>query len=176
MKANELEKLYAAHKLTSSRRVKPTDVQVDSTPMVSEVKPIAVLPETIHTKQVVEESITTKEFDANELLKMVNSQGYNISTPQKLGVLSLEESRGKFYEQYMQKRDAKLKEDWKLQREEKEAMLKAMHESLERSKAEMLAKFSRSADIPDLTYVSHSQKIPPLHSTRKNKDQVYICI
>jgi hypothetical protein len=25
MKANELEKLYAAHKLTSSRRVKPTD-------------------------------------------------------------------------------------------------------------------------------------------------------
>ena len=176
MKANELEKLYAAHKLTSSRRVKPTDVQVDSTPMVSEVKPIAVLPETIFTKQVVEESITTNEFDANELLKMVNNQGYNISTPQKLGILSLEESRGKFYEQYMQKRDAKLKEDWKLQREEKEAMLKAMHESLERSKAEMLAKFSRSADIPDSTYVSHSQKIPPLHSTRKNRDQVYICI
>ena len=176
MKANELEKLYAAHKLTSSRRVKPTDVQVDSTPMVSEVKPIAVLPETIFTKQVVEESITTNEFDANELLKMVNNQEYNISTPQKLGILSLEESRGKFYEQYMQKRDAKLKEDWKLQREEKEAMLKAMHESLERSKAEMLAKFSRSADIPDLTYVSHSQKIPPLHSTRKNRDQVYICI
>ncbi|CAN6176196.1 unnamed protein product [Urochloa humidicola] len=176
MKANELEKLYAAHKLTSSRRVKPTDVQVDSTPMVSEVKPIAVLPETIYTKQVVKESITTNDFDANELLKMVNNQGYNISTPQKHGIqhgiLSLEESRGKFYEQYMQKRDAKLKEDWKLQREEKEAMLKAMHESLERSKAEMLAKFSRSADVPDSIYVSHcSQKIPPLQSARKNKDQ-----
>ncbi|CAL5084053.1 unnamed protein product [Urochloa decumbens] len=172
MKANELEKLYAAHKLTSSRRVKPTDVQVDSTPMVSEVKPIVVLPETIYTKQVVKESITTSDFDANELLKMVNDQGYNISTPQKHGILSLEESRGKFYEQYMQKRDAKLKEDWKLQREEKEAMLKAMHESLERSKAEMLAKFSRSADVPDSTYVSHcSQKIPPLQSARKNKEQ-----
>ncbi|KAF8668738.1 hypothetical protein HU200_051924 [Digitaria exilis] len=172
MKANELEKLYAAHKLTSSRRVKPTDVQVDSTPMVSEVKPIAVLPEKIYTKQVVKESITTNDFDANELLKMVNNQGYNITTPQKLGILSLEESRGKFYEQYMQKRDAKLKEDWKLQREEKEAMLKAMHESLERSKSEMLAKFSRSADVPDSTYVSHySPKIPPLQSARKNKDQ-----
>ncbi|OEL21895.1 hypothetical protein BAE44_0017089 [Dichanthelium oligosanthes] len=172
MKANELEKLYAAHKLTSSRRNKPTDVQVDSTPMVSEVKPIAVLPETICTKQVVKEKITTNDFDADELLKMVNDQGYNISTPQKLGILSLEESRGKFYEQYMQKRDAKLKEDWKLQREEKEAMLKAMHESLERSKAEMLAKFSRSADIPDSTYVSHcSQKLPPSHSARRNKDQ-----
>ncbi|CAO1939477.1 unnamed protein product [Urochloa humidicola] len=172
MKANELEKLYAAHKLTSSRRVKPTDVQVDSTPMVSEVKPIAVLPETIYTKQVVKESITTNDFDANELLKMVSNQGYNISTPQKHGILSLEESRGKFYEQYMQKRDAKLKEEWKLQREEKEAMLKAMHESLERSKAEMLTKFSRSADVPDSTYVSHcSQKIPPLQSARKHKDQ-----
>nr|QFR35786.1 erect panicle 2 protein [Jansenella griffithiana] len=172
MKANELEKLYAEHKLTSSRRGKPTDLQVDSTPMVSEVKPATLLPETIHTKQVVRESITTNDFDANELLKMVNNQGYNISTPQKLGIPSLEESRGKFYEQYTQKRDAKLKEDWKLQREEKEAMLKAMHESLERSKAEMLAKFSRSTDVPDSTYVSHcSQKTPPLRSARKNKDQ-----
>jgi hypothetical protein len=41
----------------------------------------------------------------------------------------------------------------------------------------MLAKFSPSADLPDSTYVSHySQKIPPLQSARKNKDQVYICI
>ncbi|XP_066391220.1 COP1-interacting protein 7-like [Miscanthus floridulus] len=172
MKANELEKLFAEHKLTSSRRGKPTDVQVDSTPMVSEVKQTTVLHETIHTKQVVKESITTNDFDAGELLKMVNNQGFNISTPQKLGILSLEESRGKFYDHYMQKRDAKLKEDWKLQREEKEAMLKAMHESLERSKAELLAKFSWSADVPDSTYVSHSsQKIPPSRSARKNKDQ-----
>ncbi|CAD6217121.1 unnamed protein product [Miscanthus lutarioriparius] len=172
MKANELEKLFAEHKLTSSRRGKPTDVQVDSTPVVSEVKQTTVLHETIHTKQVVKESITTNDFDAGELLKMVNNQGFNISTPQKLGILSLEESRGKFYDHYMQKRDAKLKEDWKLQREEKEAMLKAMHESLERSKAELLAKFSRSADVPDSTYVSHSsQKIPPSRSARKNKDQ-----
>ncbi|KAL5659406.1 hypothetical protein ACJX0J_032569, partial [Zea mays] len=172
MKANELEKLFAEHKLTSSRRGKPTDVQVESTPMVSEVKPTMVLHETIHTKQVVKESITVNDFDAGELLKMVNNQEFNISTPQKLGILSLEESRGKFYEHYMQKRDAKLKEGWKLQREEKEAMLKAMHDSLERSKAELLTKFSRSADVPDSTYVSHcSQKIPPSRSARKNKDQ-----
>ncbi|KXG36684.1 uncharacterized protein LOC8079186 [Sorghum bicolor] len=172
MKANELEKLFAEHKLTSSRRGKPTDVQADSTPTVSEVKQTMVLHETIHTKQVVKESVTTNDFDAGELLKMVNNQGFNISTPQKLGILSLEESRGKFYEHYMQKRDAKLKEGWKLQREEKEAMLKAMHESLERSKAELLAKFSRSADVPDSTYVAHcSQKILPSRSGRKNKDQ-----
>ncbi|XP_062186855.1 COP1-interacting protein 7-like [Phragmites australis] len=172
MKANELEKLYAAHKLTSSRRGKSTDIHVDNTPMISEVKPAPVLPEKIYTKKIVKESITTNDFDSNELLKMVNNQGYNNSIPQKLGILSLQESRGKFYEQYMQKRDAKLKEDWKLQREEKEAMLKAMHENLERSKAEMLAKFARSADVPDSAYVSRcSQKIPPLQSSRKNKDQ-----
>ncbi|TVU37929.1 hypothetical protein EJB05_11273 [Eragrostis curvula] len=167
--ANELDKLYAAHKLTSSRRGKATDGQVDNTPVVSEVKPVPVLPEKIYTKQIVKESITTNDFDANELLKMVNNQGYN-SIPQKFGILSLEESRGKFYDQYMQKRDAKLKEDWKLQRGEKEAMLKAMHESLERSKAELQAKFSRSV-APDSAYVSRSQKIPPLQSTRKNKNQ-----
>ncbi|ONM25330.1 hypothetical protein ZEAMMB73_Zm00001d006864 [Zea mays] len=173
MKANELEKLFAEHKLISSRRGKPTDVQVDSTRTVSEVKPITVLHETIHTKQVVKESITTNDFDASELLKMVSNQGFNISTPQKLGILSLEESRGKFYEHYMQKRDAKLKEDWKLQRGEKEAMLKAMHESLERSKAEMRAKFSQSGDVSDSTYVYHcSQKIPPSRSARRNNDQV----
>ncbi|ONM25319.1 hypothetical protein ZEAMMB73_Zm00001d006864 [Zea mays] len=172
MKANELEKLFAEHKLISSRRGKPTDVQVDSTRTVSEVKPITVLHETIHTKQVVKESITTNDFDASELLKMVSNQGFNISTPQKLGILSLEESRGKFYEHYMQKRDAKLKEDWKLQRGEKEAMLKAMHESLERSKAEMRAKFSQSGDVSDSTYVYHcSQKIPPSRSARRNNDQ-----
>lgn len=117
MKANELEKIYAAHKLTSSRRGKSTDVQVDNTPIVSEVKPVPVLPEKIYTKKIVKESITTSDFDANELLKMVNYQGYD-SVPQKFGILSLEESRGKFYDQYMQKRDAKLKEDWKLQRGE----------------------------------------------------------
>ncbi|KAE8771627.1 hypothetical protein D1007_56482 [Hordeum vulgare] len=152
MKANELEKLFAAHKLTTSRRGKSTDAQVDDTPRLSEVKPTQVLPEKICMKQTVTES---NNFDCNELLKMVDNEGHNNSTPEKHGMPSLEDSRGKFYDQYMQKRDAKLKEDWKLQKEEKEAILKAMHESLERSKAEMQAKFSRSA----------------LQSVSRNKDQ-----
>ncbi|XP_051214950.1 uncharacterized protein [Lolium perenne] len=171
MKANELEKLFAAHKLTTTRRGKSTDPQVDDTPRVSEPKPIKVLPEKIDRNQTVTDSMTNN-FDANELLKMVDKEGYNInSTPDKLAMLSLEESRGKFYDQYMQKRDAKLKEDWKMQKEEKEAILKAMHDSLERSKAEMRTKFSRSADLPDSAYVSRAQKIPPLQSAIRNKDQ-----
>uniref|UniRef100_A0ACD5WNV5 Uncharacterized protein n=1 Tax=Avena sativa TaxID=4498 RepID=A0ACD5WNV5_AVESA len=172
MKANELEKLFAAHKLTTTRRGKSTDAQVDDTPRVSEPRPTKVLPEKIYTKQTVMDSMTNN-FDATELLKMVDNEGYkNNSTPDKHDMLSLEESRGKFYDQYSQKRDAKLKEDWKLQKEEKEAMLKAMHESLERSKAEMRAKFSQSSDLLDSTYVSRSaQKISPLQSVIRNKDQ-----
>ncbi|KQK15129.1 uncharacterized protein LOC100830570 isoform X1 [Brachypodium distachyon] len=170
MKANELEKLFAAHMLTTSRRGKPTDAQVEDTPSASELKPTQVLPEKIYTKQTVER--VPNNFDTNELLKMADNEGYNDSTPEKLGILSLEESRGKFYDQYTQKRDAKLKEDWKLQKEQKEAILKAMHESLERSKAEMRAKFSRSGDVSDSTNVSRcAQKVPPLQSVIRNKDQ-----
>ncbi|XP_052162623.1 uncharacterized protein LOC127779764 [Oryza glaberrima] len=168
-KANELEKLFAAQKLTSSRRGKSTDVQVENTPRVNEVKPPPVLPERIYTKQIVKESITN-EFDANELLKMVDTEGYNNNVPQS--IISLEESRGKFYDQYMQKRDAKLKEDWKLQGEQKEATIKAMRDSLERSNAEMRAKFSRSSSVPDSTYISRcAHKFPPSQSVIKDKDQ-----
>ncbi|KAG8079735.1 hypothetical protein GUJ93_ZPchr0007g6203 [Zizania palustris] len=171
MKANELEKLFAEHKLSSSWRSKSTDVQVDNTPRVSEVKPPLVLPETNYMKQNVKESISN-DFDANDLLKMVDNEGYNNDIPQKLGILSLEESRGKFYDQYTQKRDAKLKEDWKLQREQKEATIKAMRDRLERSNAEMRAKFSRYSDVPDSTHVSRcAQKLPPLQSVIKHKDQ-----
>ncbi|XP_040381701.1 uncharacterized protein LOC102709758 [Oryza brachyantha] len=167
-KANELEKLFAAQKLTSSRRGKSTDVQIENTPKVSEVKTPPVLPEKVYTKQIVKENITN-EFDANELLKMVDTEGYSSYMPQS--IISLEESRGKFYDQYMQKRDAKLKEDWKLQREQKEATIKAMRASLERSNAEMLAKFS-SSTIPDSTNVSRcAHKFPPLQSVIKDKDQ-----
>uniref|UniRef100_A0A0E0EEC5 Uncharacterized protein n=1 Tax=Oryza meridionalis TaxID=40149 RepID=A0A0E0EEC5_9ORYZ len=168
-KANELEKLFAAQKLTSSRRGKSTDVQVENTPRVNEVKPPPVLPERICTKQIVKESITN-EFDGNELLKMVDTEGYNNNVPQS--IISLEESRGKFYDQYMQKRDAKLKEDWKLQGEQKEATIKAMRDSLERSNAEMRAKFSRSSSVPDSTYISRcAHKFPPSQSVIKDKDQ-----
>uniref|UniRef100_A0A0D9X1H1 Uncharacterized protein n=1 Tax=Leersia perrieri TaxID=77586 RepID=A0A0D9X1H1_9ORYZ len=168
-KANELEKLFAAQKLTSSRRGKSTDVQVENTPKVSEVKTPPVLPERIHTKQIVKESLTN-DFDANELLKMVDTEGYSNNIPQS--IISLEDSRGKFYDQYMQKRDAKLKEDWKLQREQKEATIKAMRDNLERSNAEMRAKFSQSSSVPDSTYVSRcAHKFPPLQSVIKDKDQ-----
>ncbi|KAF8049365.1 hypothetical protein N665_2227s0006 [Sinapis alba] len=49
-----------------------------------------------------------------------------------------DDSKGKLYEMYMKKRDAKLREEWS----SKEAKLKSMQEALERSRTEMKAKFS----------------------------------
>ncbi|KAJ0008018.1 hypothetical protein Pint_29287 [Pistacia integerrima] len=116
MKANELEKLFAEHKLrvpgdqsSSTRRSKPADVQIEQ-----------------------------------------DNQDYGDSLRQNFSELGLsDESRGKFYEKYMQKRDAKLREEWSSRRVEKEAKLKAMQDSLERSRAEMKAKFSGSLDRQD---------------------------
>ncbi|KAL0694713.1 hypothetical protein Bca4012_061893 [Brassica carinata] len=49
-----------------------------------------------------------------------------------------DDSKGKLYETYMKKRDAKLREEWS----SKEAKLKSMQEALERSRTEMKAKLS----------------------------------
>ncbi|KAJ8560135.1 hypothetical protein K7X08_004193 [Anisodus acutangulus] len=46
-------------------------------------------------------------------------------------------SPGKFYDVYMKKRNAKLRDEWNCKGSEKEAKLKAMEDSLERSTAEM---------------------------------------
>ncbi|XP_020090983.1 uncharacterized protein LOC109711993 isoform X2 [Ananas comosus] len=52
--------------------------------------------------------------------------------------------RGELYGAYMERRDARLREGWRTRMEEKEAQMKAMWESLERSRAEMAARFGRS--------------------------------
>ncbi|KAH0666417.1 hypothetical protein KY285_027623 [Solanum tuberosum] len=46
-------------------------------------------------------------------------------------------SPGKFYDMYMQKRDAKLRDEWNTKGAEKEAKLRAMEDCLERSTAQM---------------------------------------
>uniref|UniRef100_A0A1J3F783 COP1-interacting protein 7 n=1 Tax=Noccaea caerulescens TaxID=107243 RepID=A0A1J3F783_NOCCA len=51
-------------------------------------------------------------------------------------------SKGKLYETYMKKRDAKLREEWS----SKETKLKSMQEALERSRTEMKAKFSAASE------------------------------
>ncbi|KAH1240596.1 COP1-interacting protein 7 [Glycine max] len=159
MKADELEKLFAEHKLRvpgdqsgSVRRVEPADVHVEQSQYrrggVGESTP--QLPSRSNVIEVAASSSNLTSFDAKLVTKMVDSQNYGDALRQNFSDLNLsEDSRGKFYEKYMKKRNAKLQEDWSMNRAEKEARMKAMQDSLERSRAEMKVKFSGSANRQD---------------------------
>ncbi|URE24110.1 hypothetical protein MUK42_18882 [Musa troglodytarum] len=155
MKANELEKLFAAHKLgalseqtTSSQRSRPVDVQEDHVPMVMEKRHAVVLPDQVPEKKyprTIPNNVV--DFDANFLLKMVGNKEHCSSMNQKFDAVSpSDDSRGKFFFKYMQKRDAKLLEEWETERVQKDAKMRAMRDSLEHSQAEMNSRYSGSAD------------------------------
>lgn len=163
MKANELEKLFAVHKLrvpgdqsSSARRNKPADMQVEQAASsqyrkasTEEISP-ALLPDKSTVIEPTSGSSDVTKFNTPPPIKMVDNQDYGDTLRQNFSELSFsDDSRGKFYERYMQKRDAKLREEWGSKRAEKEAKLKSMQDSLERGKAEMKAKFSGLADSKD---------------------------
>ncbi|KAF8023718.1 hypothetical protein BT93_F1030 [Corymbia citriodora subsp. variegata] len=158
MKANELEKLFAEHKLrlpvdqsSSARRSKPADSQIEPVALqhkksaVQEVVPVK-LPEKNLAIDLSGDSDKVTDFHTPPSMKMLDNQGTGTFRKNFSDLSFSDDSRGKFYEKYMQKRDAKLREEWGSKRAEKEAKLKAMHDSLERSRAEMKAKFSGSAE------------------------------
>ncbi|CAI9114471.1 OLC1v1015200C1 [Oldenlandia corymbosa var. corymbosa] len=153
MKANELEKLFAEHKLrvpgdqsNPARRSRPVDKKIEQ-PVNSFYKPsidaaaVGHLDDDISPSTVAGSSKNISKLNDAPLAKTSsNSSELNASSG----------SRGKFYQSYMQKRDAKLKEEWSLKRGEKEAKLKEMQDNLERSRAEMKARFSgATADSQD---------------------------
>ncbi|CAH2037183.1 unnamed protein product [Thlaspi arvense] len=69
-------------------------------------------------------------------------------------------SKGKLYETYMKKRDAKLREEWS----SKETKLKSMQEALERSRTEMKAKFSAASEKRQDSISSTRQRAEKLRS------------
>ncbi|KAK6914650.1 hypothetical protein RJ641_019767, partial [Dillenia turbinata] len=157
MKANELEKLFAEHKLrvpsdqsVTSWRGKPVDVvEVFGG---SENKKAAAdgihaqIPDEITVVETIGSYSSASNLNAGSQKRLVYNLDHGSNMKQNYSELGLSDDfRGKFYDKYMQKRDAKLKEEWDSKRAEKEAKLKAMHDSLERSRAEMKAKFSGSA-------------------------------
>ncbi|KAJ4949967.1 hypothetical protein NE237_026799 [Protea cynaroides] len=157
LKANELEKLFAAHKLrvtgdqpSSVRRTKGPDAQVEQLASAVYRTSDEVTPIQLHEKNTVREpfgsSSNVVEFDHSSLIKMVDNQDYgNTLRPNISDFGSSEDSRGKFYVRYMQKREEKLREEWISKGAQKEAKMKAMQDSLEQSRAEMKAKFSGSS-------------------------------
>ncbi|XP_073064568.1 uncharacterized protein [Primulina eburnea] len=139
MKANELEKLFAQHKLRTpgdqficSRKVEPE---------TNGMQHIAVFsPKFYDNHQHIEPSSISRN----------TSHTYGDTTSNDFPMLSISEgSRGKFYDRYTQKRNAKLREEWSSNRAEKEARLKSMQDSLERNRSEMKIKLSGSAGKRD---------------------------
>ncbi|XP_071741975.1 uncharacterized protein [Rutidosis leptorrhynchoides] len=137
LKANELEKLFAEHKLrapveqpNNARRTKPSEDQ--HTPV-----PTKVFEPKTKLKSPVELTEIDGQLHRDALQRSFSEVGIS------------EDSRGKFYDGYMRKREEKLKEQWGSNKMEKEARLKAMHDSFERSNAEIKAKLSWSADRQD---------------------------
>ncbi|KAJ7951465.1 COP1-interacting protein 7 [Quillaja saponaria] len=163
MKANELEKLFAEHKLrvpgdqsSSARKAENSDASTEQTERSRYQKPAAVelTPPQLHGRNTVIEptgsSSNVKNSYTSSLVKMVENHNYGDALRRSFSEFNYaDDSRGKFYEMYMQKRDAKLREEWISNRVRKEAKMKAMEDSLEQSRAEMEAKFSGSLDRQD---------------------------
>ncbi|GKC39875.1 hypothetical protein Tco_1052259 [Tanacetum coccineum] len=128
VKANELEKLFAEHKLgvpgdqpNPTRQSKASDVESDQTTRLAYRKQVA---DPIPEQQRIFESP----------IPVMDSGGRNHNRLLQAEVEYSDDSRGKLYDSYMKKRDARLGESWDSNRAEKEARMKAMNDSLERHK------------------------------------------
>ncbi|KAF7136412.1 hypothetical protein RHSIM_Rhsim08G0241800 [Rhododendron simsii] len=163
MKANELEKLFAEHKSSSARKNKP-----EQAASLTSLKP----PAEIAPAQTTDKNTMTVNLRDSKMsnfstppMKMLDNQDDGDSLKQKFSDLGLsEDSRGKFYERYMQKRDAKLREEWSSRRAEKEAKMKAMQDRFESSRTEIKASFSGSVDRQDSAAGSTRRRAERLRS------------
>ncbi|OIT20412.1 hypothetical protein A4A49_38896 [Nicotiana attenuata] len=159
MKANELERLFTEHKLRASedqsnftRKSKASDMQGRPVATSSNRKPVIDNALVQFSGNYILNEPATSSDDIGRsaitpLTKKADNQTYgDVLNMTSSDIRFLDSSQGKFYEKYMQKRDAKLREEWNSRRAEKEAKLKALEDSLERSIAEMKGKFAGSTD------------------------------
>ncbi|MCI30650.1 dentin sialophosphoprotein-like, partial [Trifolium medium] len=151
LKADELEKLFAEHKLRvpgdqsgTARRIEPADNLQSRRPGVGDSTPqppsrISVPEPAVNSqsrrpgvgdstpqppsRSGVPEPVASS--GTKSLAKMVDSHNAGgDALRQNFSELNFgDESRGKFYEKYMKKRNAKLQEEWSLNRSEKEARM-----------------------------------------------------
>lgn len=181
MKADELEKLFAAHKLrlhadqaSALKRGKAVDQPADNR-RATERRSTNVLPDCLPEGRLTRLP-SNKGVESNSDM-FVDNQGC-VSTPRQnlFSPSSSDDSRGKFYERYMQKRDAKLREEWDSKRAQKEANMKKMYDDLERNRAEMKASFSGSAERLDsvLSARRRAEKLRSfsLNFAMKSREQV----
>lgn len=159
IKANELEKLFAEHQLrvpqnhsnsTTTRRRNPAYVHAE-TKLLPHTR---VSPQQFPDKNSLSASFGSStnavKLDPQSFTNFVDSHDNGNASKQNICELGyMDDSRGKLYDRYMQKRDAKLRQEWNSKGLEKEAKMKAMRDKLDISAAEMRAKFSGCADRRD---------------------------
>ncbi|XP_057535641.1 uncharacterized protein LOC130813783 [Amaranthus tricolor] len=188
MKANELEKLFAEHKLrapgdqsNSARRTWSVDTLIEQE-MASADRKQAVETSVLMTtlKREAEPAAGSSSKEKNyptPLMKTVHKQEYDVTPKQNIYSPSFaDDSRGKLYQKYMQKRYAKLKEDWSSKGAQKEAKMKAMQDSLEKTRAEMKVKLAGSADKKNSAYnsVRRADKMRSFHVESATKRKQHI--
>ncbi|GJT92200.1 hypothetical protein Tco_1081045 [Tanacetum coccineum] len=149
VKANELEKLFAEHKLrvpgdqpNPTRQSKASDVESDQTTRLA------------YRKQVAD-PIPEQQRMFESPIPVMDSGGRNHNRLLQAEVEFSDDSRGKLYDSYMKKRDARLRESWDSNGAEKEARMKAMNDSLERLPLD----FGQLQDDGDLSGLGLSRNI-----------------
>nr|GEV93083.1 hypothetical protein [Tanacetum cinerariifolium] len=140
VKANEIEKLFVEHKLrvpgdqpNPKCQSKASDLESDQTTILA------------YMKQVTD-PFPKQQRMFESPIPVMDSGGRNHNHLLQAEVELSDDSRGKLYDSYMNKRDARLRESWDYNRAEKERM-KAMNDSLERQSTEMKATFFRGLKI-----------------------------
>lgn len=123
---------------------------------------------------------TPGDFDM-DLSKSVVEQAPAGPPAARTELLSPKEPKGRFYEQYREKRDAKLREESDTKKAEKEAKLKSMQEVLERRKAEMSTRKGRGLEkqgadeaMEDLN-PTHKLPVSKTDPNKSNKHKVNPC-
>ncbi|KAI6671690.1 hypothetical protein NL676_006575 [Syzygium grande] len=143
-KADELERLFTEQKLRMSND------QFSSRRSSADFNSQAIPPR-VHEKQIMTESIRSSsgraKFGTSPSAKTVGDQEGYADTNRKDISVNL---RGKFYDEYMQRRDAKLRREGGYKRALKVAKLKDMQADLEMNISELKAKLSGSVEGPDL--------------------------
>ncbi|KAL8537842.1 hypothetical protein ACS0TY_012830 [Phlomoides rotata] len=161
MKASELEKLFAEHKLrvpgdqsNSARKGRSGDTRREPSSSLHYTKQVADVAPQFSGNFLK----NTTSLNASSPMTAIDSQYDSDAMITKFSDLSVSESsRGKFYDRYMQKRNAKLQEDWNTNREEKEARSKSLWDSLERNRSEMKSKITGSEDRQDAVSSAHQR-------------------
>lgn len=143
LKANELEKLFAEHKL----RV-PGDQTSAGNRQIRKQVAADPVPVPTPTPEPQLRSETESEIPIPET---------EVEIP--------DDSRGKLYDSYMKKRDARLKESW----DSKEAKMKAMHVTLERNNTEMKAKLSWSSDRQNSSAQKRAERVRSFNTPSSSK-------